>query len=116
MPRVLVLDDDGDTLVFLGKLLSMIPVDAVPAACCAVARDAARTMGPFDIVIADSLLPDGDGVELALELKRDYGCATVIMSGFDPPDDGAPKGIDLWIVKPVRLPELREAIRSLAKS
>jgi DNA-binding response OmpR family regulator len=29
---------------------------------------------------------------------------------------GLPEGVDLWLVKPVRLPELRRAIEALAKS
>src|SRR4051794_2451739 len=115
MPRVLVVEDHADTLVVVGKLLLMIPADAIPAASCAAAHHAAATSGPFDVVIADMKLPDGDGIALAVALKRLHGTAVVIMSAFDPPTDGMPDGVDLWLPKPVRLRELRRAMQSLAK-
>ncbi|MDB4877274.1 MAG: Response regulator receiver domain [Gemmatimonadetes bacterium] len=116
MPRVLVVEDNADTLVVLGKLLLMIPADAIPTASCDAAREAAATVGPFDVVIADVKLPDGDGIALAVALNRLYGSAVVIMSAFDPPAAGMPEGVDLWLPKPVRLPELRRAMQSLAKA
>jgi len=113
-PRVLVVDDDPDTLVFLGKLLSQIPADAVPTASCATARYAIKTLGSFDIVIADMVLPDGDGAALAAEFQRDHGCRTVIISGHDEPHDGLPEGVDLWVCKPVDLNRLKMAVVALA--
>jgi CheY-like chemotaxis protein len=114
LPRVLVLEDHADTLVFLGRILSSLLVDAVPTASCSAARYAAKTLGAFDILITDVTLDDGDGVELAKELKRDHGCAVVVMSGHDAPPEGPPKWVDLWLVKPVRLPDLQQAINTLA--
>ncbi len=114
LPRVLVLEEHADTLVSLGKLLSAIPVDAVPTASCNAARYAAQTLGAFDILIANATLTDGNGVELATELCRKHGCAVVIMSSFDPPAEGLPEGVDLWLVKPILFPQLRRAIETLA--
>jgi two-component system OmpR family response regulator len=113
-PRVLVVDDDPDTLVFLGKLLSQIPVGAVPTASCATARYAMKTLGAFDIVIADKVLPDGDGAALVAEFQRDHGCRTVVISGHDEPLDGLPEGVDLWVCKPVDLKRLKQAVEALA--
>jgi two-component system response regulator PilR (NtrC family) len=114
MPRVIVVEDHADTLVLMGKLLSMVKVDGVPVATCAAAREAAQTLGRFDVVIADVTLPDGDGVELLTELKKQYGCRTVAMSGYDSPEEGLPAGVDLWIAKPVNLTELRRAVLTRA--
>jgi CheY-like chemotaxis protein len=116
LPRVLVVEDHADTLVAVGKLLLKIPVDAIPATSCAAAHHAAATSGPFDVVIADMRLPDGDGIALAVALKRLHGTAVVIISAYDPPAGGMPEGVDLWLPKPVRLPELRRAIQSVAKA
>jgi DNA-binding response OmpR family regulator len=115
LPRVLVLEEHADTLVSLGRLLSAIPVDAIPTATCNAARYAAKTLGAFDVLIADSTLSDGDGVEVAIELCRNYGCAVLIMSNVDPPASGLPDEVDLWLVKPILLPQLRTAIQSLAR-
>jgi DNA-binding response OmpR family regulator len=108
--RVLVVEDHADTLVLMGRLLSAARADGVPVATCAAAREAARTLGRFEVVIADVTLPDGDGVALLAELKARFGCRTVAMSGYDAPEGGLPGGVDLWISKPVNLTELRQAI------
>jgi CheY-like chemotaxis protein len=114
LPRVLVLEDHADTLAFLGHILSALPVDAIPTASCNAARYAARTLGAFDILITDVTLEDGDGIALARELKQAHHCAVVVMSGHDAPPDGPPPWVDLWLVKPVRLPDLKQAIDTLA--
>jgi DNA-binding response OmpR family regulator len=95
MPRVLVVDDDADTLTFLGKMLSKIPADGVPTVTCAAADYALRTLGAFDIIIADLILPDGHDVDVVSRAKRKDGCSTVIMSGYDAPNDGLPDGVNL---------------------
>jgi DNA-binding response OmpR family regulator len=112
LPRVLIVEDDADTLNMMGKLLSRVPVQNVAVASCCAARTAARE-GPFDVVIADVGLSDGDGVDLVLELKQQYGCRTVVMSGYDAPDTGTPGGVDLWLPKPVDLPQLTRALKTL---
>jgi CheY-like chemotaxis protein len=114
-PRVLVLEDDADTLAFLGRLLAVLHVESVPTATCVAARYAAKTLGSFDLLLSDRSLADGDGVELALELKQKHECAVVIMSGYDAPPEGKPQGIDLWLVKPVSLAQLTQAIQSLVQ-
>ena len=110
--RVLVVDDDPDTLVVMGKLLSLIGIDAVPVATCAAARDAARAE-PFTLVICDHHLPDGDGLALCWNLKQQYGCRTIVMSGTDEPAEGLPLSVDLWITKPVQVKALHAAVGRL---
>jgi DNA-binding response OmpR family regulator len=114
--RVLVIDDDRDTLVMLGRLLSKIAVDAIPTTSYASARYALATLGPFDIVIADQELGDGNGVQLAVEAKGLHRSATVVVSGHDFPVTGLPPGIDLWIRKPVELAGLQRAVQTLCKA
>jgi hypothetical protein len=52
-------------------------------------------------------------VALVRELKDRYGCRTVVMSGYDAPDEGTPGGVDLWIAKPVDLSQLTRVLQSL---
>jgi DNA-binding response OmpR family regulator len=112
LPRVLLVDDDVDTLAMMRKLLARVPVDNVSVATCCEARTAARD-NAFAVVISDADLCDGDGIALVRELKECYGCRTVVMSGYDAPDDGTPGGVDLWIAKPVDLSQLTRALQSL---
>jgi DNA-binding response OmpR family regulator len=109
----LVVDDDPDTLVILGKLLSLIGIDAMPALTCDAARGAARANGTLGVVIADVSLPDGDGLALLAELKRDYGCRTIAISGWARPAGRLPIGVDLWIEKPVEVARLHGAVRAV---
>jgi CheY-like chemotaxis protein len=69
-PRVLVVVDDPDTLALLGRFLSQVGADAVPAATCAAAR-AAAGRERFTVAVVGSIVPDvgfnreqrmGDGV------------------------------------------------------
>jgi DNA-binding response OmpR family regulator len=114
-PRVLVVEDDPDTLVFMGKALSRLPADAMPVATCEAARYAADHAGPFDVVIADVRLPDGDGVDLLAGLKRRHGCCTIVLSGTDEPPGGTPDSIDVWMTKPVDVEALFAAVRRLCR-
>lgn len=82
--RVLVVDDDPDTLVLLGKLLSSTGIEAFPVATCADAREAFE-LRPFTLVICERTLPDGDGLELCWGLKLKYGCRTILMSRTEEP-------------------------------
>ena len=114
LPRVLIVEDDVDTLNMMGKLLARVPVENVAVTSCCAARTAARE-GPFDVVISDVGLSDGDGVDLVLELKQQYGCRTVVMSGYDAPDAGTPGGVDFWLPKPVDLSQLARALHALTR-
>jgi CheY-like chemotaxis protein len=112
-PRVLVVEDHADTLAMMGRILAQVPVDAVPVASCAAARRAAATLGGVAMVIADLRLPDGDGTELLAELKRTYGCASVVLTGSPPPGEGVPAWVDLWLEKPTTADEIRRAVGAL---
>src|SRR6476661_6780141 len=102
-PRVLVVEDHVDTLALLGKLLARIKIDAIPTQNCATARSAAERWGPFDLVIGDYTLPDGNGADLLADLKEQSGCTTIMVSGHPRPVDGLPSGVDEWVPKPVDL-------------
>jgi DNA-binding response OmpR family regulator len=112
LPRVLLVEDDVDTLTMMGKLLARVPVENVAVDSCCAARTAARERA-FDVVIADVGLSDGDGVDLVRELKQQYGCRTVVMSGYDAPDSGTPGGVDVWIAKPIDITQLARALETL---
>jgi DNA-binding response OmpR family regulator len=115
-PRVLVVEDHADTLVLLGKLLAKIPVDAIPTQDCAGARAAAQRFGGFDMVIADHSLPDGNGADLLAELKDQFGCATIVVSGHPAPVGALPAGVDQWVPKPVDLAALTLVVRSAMRA
>jgi DNA-binding response OmpR family regulator len=114
--RIVVVDDDVDAVVVLQKALSAVGLDVITVTDCAAAREAASKLVGLDAVITDLMLCDGYGVKLARDLRRTYGCATAVVSGFPMPDEGLPADIDLWITKPISLAQFGTAIEGLLDS
>lgn len=113
--RVVVLENDIDTLCMMGKILSKLGIDALPATHSKAAEECARAHGPVDLIPADAHLESEDGLAAALQLKRSCGCALIITSGDDRPDDGLPEGVDAWLVKPIDTTRLQETIKAVIK-
>jgi DNA-binding response OmpR family regulator len=111
--RVLIVEDDVDTLVAFGKALTLFGVDGIPVCSCKDARATVMTVGGVHAVVADLHLADGNGVELAGDIRRAFACRVAIMSGDPAPVGGLPAGIDFWLQKPVGLPRLREVVEAL---
>ena len=110
--RVLLVEDDPDTLALMRVLLTRLSILAVPAANCADAWRAAEALGGLDLVITDESLPDGRGSQLADGLARRYGCEVIVVSGL-PPGPLLPRGVRHWLTKPVDFTRLREAVATL---
>jgi two-component system response regulator QseB len=83
--------------------------------------DALRTLdgGTFDMVLLDLGLPDGDGLSVLEQLRRDGARLPVlILSARDGLDDrlkGLDTGADDYMVKPFVLAELLSRVRALAR-
>jgi signal transduction histidine kinase len=80
--RVLVIDDDPDVLDSLRMFLSQVGADVTTAGTSAEAHAAADRGPPFDVVLSDYRLPDGDGVTLFEHLRHAGRALTgVIITG-----------------------------------
>src|SRR5690606_426396 len=70
-PRVLIVDDDPVNLTVLERILALERYSIVSAASGSEAL--ALVQGePFDLVIADVMMPHMSGYELTAELRRRY--------------------------------------------
>jgi CheY-like chemotaxis protein len=113
--RVLLVDDDSSIRGFALQFLRDEGHTVVEAATAAEARRAASgAETPFELLLVDLSLPDGDGGSLARELAAMPGRPkVVVMSGFSPSllrEEGCESGGFLFLQKPFRIAELREAI------
>ncbi len=69
---------------------------------------------PFDLVVSDLGLPDGDGYELMQQLRQRHGLSGIALSGFGMEGDvlrGREAGFLEHLVKPVNVATLDQTIR-----
>jgi PAS domain S-box-containing protein len=113
--RILLLEDNKDTLRSLARILGQRGHEVRTAARLAEAMDAAAD-GVYDLVLSDIELPDGTG----LELMRSLGGRPVrgiAMSGYGSEEDiqqSLAAGYDEHLTKPVDIYRLEEAIGRVA--
>jgi len=83
-PRILLVDDDAALRRIALKILSRCGYDVVEARSLSDAIAAVAEQSP-DLVITDFVMPDGNGQELARQLRASGWNARVLyMSGYGP--------------------------------
>src|SRR4051812_19683199 len=114
--RILLIEDHADTLETVTLLLRKSGHDVVSAANCAQARAHAAEPGTIEAIVGDIGLPDGDGLDLLVELKRQYNCPTIALTAYGMDADlkrCASAGVDRHLLKPVGVIELTRALTAL---
>ena len=114
--RILVVEDHGDTLQALSRLLTHFGHEISVADD---AQSARKIIGSkeFDVVLSDIVLPDGSGYDLVAEAKRRRPVKAVALTGFGATEDierGKKAGFDFHLTKPVDFHELRTVLAQIA--
>ena len=109
--RALIVDDELAVSRILSRYLIQWGWVADEAPCVSSAFDAFRRR-PYDLLISDVDLPDGDGVILAHALLKANPELTVIIVSGDPDNLGRARkgGLPTCLHKPFALEELRVLI------
>ncbi len=116
--RLLVVEDEPDLLVLMGRALERggFVVD--------IASDLAQAaeflaVAHYDLLILDLNLPDGDGLSLLRQLRaRGSQLPVLVLTARDAVEDrvtGLDTGADDYLVKPFHIPELIARIRALLR-
>jgi signal transduction histidine kinase/ActR/RegA family two-component response regulator len=117
--RVLLVDDNDDTLNYLSKFLSSRGYHVHTAADLASALQVA-SQAELDVIVSDIELPDGSGLELLWNLRRaNSAIPAVALSGFGSSADvelSRSAGFAIHLTKPVDFRQLEDAIRHVAAS
>lgn len=114
--RILVVEDDPVTRAALTRLLARRGYETAAVENAKEAL-AAVEAGGFDLVLMDLQLPDGDGLEITKQLRRDPRWARLPVIAVTATAARGQRelclaaGMTDYVMKPVRTPELLETVR-----
>jgi CheY-like chemotaxis protein len=115
-PRILVVEDHGDTRRVLSTLLDRWGFD-VSTAESLKSGLAFVNAKDFDVIVSDIALPDGSGYALVSEAKRRQSAVKAIaISGYNSSADeevGKKSGFDYYLTKPFDCHALRSILAEL---
>jgi two-component system copper resistance phosphate regulon response regulator CusR len=116
--KILIVEDESRVSRFVERALSEQAYTVRVVANCAAARDALAE-SPYDAVVLDLGLPDGDGLELLREWRTSgFNEPVLILSARDAVEDrirGLNLGADDYLPKPFSVDELVARLRSLLR-
>lgn len=113
--NILLIDDHQDTLRSLSRLLDRHGYKVATAASCVEGLARVGEMA-YDVIISDLGLPDGSGLDLIKEIRRDCAVPAIALSGYGMEADVAKTlaaGFDLHLTKPVTFQVLLASVRQL---
>ena len=115
--RILLVEDHDQTRAVLANLLTREGHLVEAVGSCADALKAARNQRvtePFQMLISDLGLPDGNGFDLARALKAENsGLKAIALSGYGTDDDiqkSVEAGFSKHLTKPVNFQDLRRVL------
>jgi len=119
-PKVLIVDDEMDTLLPLKRSLEVEDYIVIGAGNGPEALIKAKTEIP-DIILLDLMMPEMDGYEVCEKLKKDpitKNIPVIILTAKDAVRDkvkGLDIGADDYVTKPFNLNELKARVKSVLR-
>lgn len=117
--RALLVEDEPALAAALKIALGRFKIPEILHATTLADARKALEASPCDLLILDRNLPDGDGLELCDELRKDGYRGTILcLTAKGEPDDriaGLDSGADDYLPKPFHWEELAARLRALAR-
>ena len=116
--KILVVDDDPDTVKFINIMLSRLGYTVVSATSGMEALERVQLEHP-DLIILDVMMPGMDGYEVSRNLRRNPKTATTPILMFTAKTTiedklaGYDAGVNLYLTKPIHPIDLQANIRNL---
>ena len=117
MPKILLVEDDGQIASYLGDLHRAEGFDTQIAGSKKEASECLLIQA-FDLVLLDVSLPDGNGFSICAEIKKEYEIPVIFLTASGDEYSvvaGLDMGADDYIAKPFRPRELISRIRSVLR-
>ena len=120
MPSVLIIDDSSDIRELYGRILKQAGYTVIEAADGKIGTRLYRD-NPTDLIITDIVMPEKEGIETIMEVRRDYPDAKIIaISGGGKAMASSTclmlaerLGAQKTFVKPIKIAELIQAVKEL---
>jgi len=116
--RILVVEDDSQLAELLGRVFDE-EGHVTRVVSSLAAADAAIEAMPFDIVVLDRMLPDGDGLELCRRLQtRNVTLPVLLLTARGELQDrvsGLRTGADDYLTKPFEVEELLARLDAIVR-
>jgi pilus assembly protein CpaE len=116
--KILIVDDDPDTVKFINIMLSRLGYQVVSATSGMEALERVQVEHP-DLIILDVMMPGMDGYEVSRNLRRNPKTATTPILMFTAKTTiedklaGYDAGVNLYLTKPIHPIDLQANIRNL---
>jgi pilus assembly protein CpaE len=116
--KILIVDDDPDTIKFINIMLSRLGYEVVSATTGMEALERAQAEHP-DLIILDVMMPGMDGFEVSRNLRRNPKTATTPILMFTAKTTiedkfaGYDAGVNIYLTKPIHPVDLQANIRTL---
>jgi pilus assembly protein CpaE len=116
--KILIADDDVETLRLIGLMLQRQGFEIVAATNGAQALEMSHNASP-DLIILDVMMPDLDGYQVTRQLRQDASTADIPILMFTAKSQvedkvtGYEAGVDEYITKPIHPAELVARVKAL---
>ncbi|RUX31506.1 response regulator transcription factor [Mesorhizobium sp. M7A.F.Ca.US.011.01.1.1] len=118
MTHILIVEDEPRLRKDLADFLELTGFTAEGVATAAELRQTLANGSSPAVIILDVGLPDGNGFDLATEIRKSHACGIIMLTALGDSDDrirGFESGADIYLVKHSTLREIDAAIRSLLR-
>jgi DNA-binding response OmpR family regulator len=118
MTHILIVEDEPRLRKDLTDFLELTGFMAEGVGTARELRQALADGGSPAVIVLDVGLPDGNGFDLAAEIRASHACGIIMLTALGDSDDrirGFESGADIYLVKDSTLREIEAAIRSLLR-
>lgn len=112
MKKILIVEDDSALSMGLCRALKGVETETIPAENLRTAKEQLAKC-EMSLVILDVNLPDGNGFDFLVYIKKEYGIPVIMLTANDLESDivaGLEAGADDYITKPFSIAVLRARV------